>query len=33
MEQKNHFWKGALVGALAMFIVCGIVGIVGNING
>lgn len=33
MEQKKYFWKGALSGALAMFIVCGIVGIVGNING
>ncbi len=25
MEQKNHFWKGALVGALAMLILCGFV--------
>lgn len=23
MEKKNQFWKGALCGALAMFLVCG----------
>lgn len=33
MEQKNNFWKGALFGALAMFIVCSVVGVVGGING
>lgn len=25
MKQKNHFWKGALLGALAMLILCGFV--------